>query len=31
VKGTAGASIQCMNLLVGLPETTGLPIVGVYP
>jgi N-acetyl-gamma-glutamyl-phosphate reductase len=31
VKGTAGASIQCMNILVGLPETTGLPIVGVYP
>jgi N-acetyl-gamma-glutamyl-phosphate reductase len=31
VKGTAGASIQCMNILTGLPETTGLPIVGVYP
>ena len=30
-KGTAGAAIQCMNLALGLEETTGLPMVGVAP
>jgi N-acetyl-gamma-glutamyl-phosphate reductase len=30
-KGTAGAAVQCMNLAVGLPETTGLPTIGVAP
>jgi N-acetyl-gamma-glutamyl-phosphate reductase len=30
-KGTAGAAVQCMNLALGLPETTGLPIAGVAP
>jgi N-acetyl-gamma-glutamyl-phosphate reductase len=30
-KGTAGAAVQCMNLLLGLPETTGLPVAGVAP
>ena len=30
-KGASGQAIQCANLLLGLPETTGLPIVGVYP
>jgi N-acetyl-gamma-glutamyl-phosphate reductase len=30
-KGTAGAAVQCMNLALGLPETTGLPTVGVTP
>ena len=30
-KGTAGAAVQCMNLAVGLPETTGLPLAGVAP
>jgi N-acetyl-gamma-glutamyl-phosphate reductase len=30
-KGTAGAAIQSMNLALGLPETTGLPTVGVAP
>jgi N-acetyl-gamma-glutamyl-phosphate reductase len=30
-KGTAGGAVQCMNLAVGLPETTGLPTVGVAP
>ncbi|MHA6783382.1 N-acetyl-gamma-glutamyl-phosphate reductase [Pseudonocardia saturnea] len=30
-KGTAGAAVQCMNLAVGLPETTGLPMNGVAP
>lgn len=31
VKGTAGGAVQCMNLAVGLPETTGLPLTGVAP
>ncbi|HSS10367.1 MAG TPA: N-acetyl-gamma-glutamyl-phosphate reductase [Acidimicrobiales bacterium] len=31
VKGASGQAIQCANLALGLPETTGLPIVGVYP
>ncbi len=30
-KGTAGAAVQCLNLALGLPETTGLPTVGVAP
>lgn len=30
-KGTGGAAIQCANLALGLPETTGLPVVGVAP
>ena len=25
-KGTAGAAVQCLNLALGLPETTGLPV-----
>jgi N-acetyl-gamma-glutamyl-phosphate reductase len=31
VKGAAGQAIQCANIAVGLPETAGLPVVGVYP
>ena len=31
VKGAAGQAIQNMNLMFGLPETTGLPITGLYP
>jgi N-acetyl-gamma-glutamyl-phosphate reductase len=31
VKGTAGQAIQCLNLMAGIPETTGLPLVGVMP
>jgi len=31
VKGAAGQAIQCANLALGLPETTGLPVAGVYP
>jgi N-acetyl-gamma-glutamyl-phosphate reductase len=31
VKGAAGAAVQCMNLAVGLDETTGLSAVGVAP
>jgi N-acetyl-gamma-glutamyl-phosphate reductase len=30
-KGTAGAAVQCMNLALGLAETTGLPAAGVAP
>ncbi|HEX7738875.1 MAG TPA: N-acetyl-gamma-glutamyl-phosphate reductase [Marmoricola sp.] len=30
-KGTGGAAVQCMNLALGLPETTGLSSVGVAP
>lgn len=30
-KGTAGGAIQSMNLALGLPETTGLPMIGVAP
>ena len=31
VKGASGQAVQCANLVLGLPETTGLPLVGVYP
>jgi N-acetyl-gamma-glutamyl-phosphate reductase len=31
VKGASGQAIQCANLAVGLPETVGLPMVGMYP
>lgn len=31
VKGTSGQAIQCANVLAGLPETTGLPLVGLLP
>ena len=30
-KGASGQAVQCANLLLGLPETTALPTVGVYP
>ena len=30
-KGTAGGAVQSANLALGLPETTGLPTVGVSP
>lgn len=30
-KGASGAAVQCANLLLGLPEGTGLSAVGVYP
>jgi N-acetyl-gamma-glutamyl-phosphate reductase len=30
-KGTAGAAVQCMNLALGLAETTGLTAIGVAP
>jgi N-acetyl-gamma-glutamyl-phosphate reductase len=28
VKGAAGQAVQCFNLMLGLPEATGLPLVG---
>lgn len=31
VKGTSGQAIQCANLVAGLPETTGLPLIGLMP
>lgn len=31
VKGTAGAVVQSLNLAMGLPETAGLPMVGLNP
>ena len=31
VKGASGQAVQCANLAVGLAETTGLPMVGMYP
>jgi N-acetyl-gamma-glutamyl-phosphate reductase len=30
-KGAAGQAIQCANIALGLPETSGLPITGLYP
>ncbi|MDQ3782801.1 MAG: N-acetyl-gamma-glutamyl-phosphate reductase [Actinomycetota bacterium] len=30
-KGASGAAVQCANLLLDLPETTGLPLAGLYP
>jgi N-acetyl-gamma-glutamyl-phosphate reductase len=31
VKGASGQALQCANVALGLPETTGLPIAGLYP
>jgi len=31
VKGASGQAIQCANVALGIPETTGLPTIGVYP
>ena len=31
VKGASGQAVQCANLALGLDETAGLPVVGVYP
>ena len=30
-KGTGGAAVQCMNLALGLDETTGLSTIGLAP
>jgi N-acetyl-gamma-glutamyl-phosphate reductase len=29
VKGGAGQALQCLNLMLGFPETTGLPRAGL--
>jgi N-acetyl-gamma-glutamyl-phosphate reductase len=31
IKGAAGQAVQCANVALGLPETTGLPTAGLYP
>ncbi len=31
IKGAAGQAVQCANLALGLDETAGLPLTGVYP
>ncbi len=31
VKGAAGQMVQCANLMLGLDETAGLPVTGVWP
>jgi N-acetyl-gamma-glutamyl-phosphate reductase len=31
VKGASGQAVQCANLALGLDETAGLPLVGVFP
>lgn len=31
MKGASGMAVQCANLAVGLPETTGLTTAGLYP
>lgn len=31
MKGASGMAVQCANLAVGLPETSGLSVIGVYP
>jgi N-acetyl-gamma-glutamyl-phosphate reductase len=31
IKGASGQAIQNMNLMSGLPEWTGLPLVALYP
>ena len=31
MKGAAGSAVQCMNLMLGLDETTGLEFMGLHP
>ena len=31
VKGASGQMIQAANILLGMPETTGLPLLGIQP
>jgi N-acetyl-gamma-glutamyl-phosphate reductase len=31
VKGASGQAVQCANVALGLPETAGLPMGGLYP
>lgn len=30
-KGAAGAAVQCLNIMMGLPETTGLQSLALFP
>jgi N-acetyl-gamma-glutamyl-phosphate reductase len=30
-KGQAGQMVQCLNVMLGLPETTGLELPAAYP
>jgi len=31
VKGASGQAVQCMNLMLGLPEARGLEGIGLLP
>ncbi|MFN8446444.1 MAG: N-acetyl-gamma-glutamyl-phosphate reductase [Caldilineaceae bacterium] len=31
MKGASGTAVQCMNLMLGYPETTGLTFMGLHP
>ena len=31
VKGASGQGVQCANVVLGLPEDTGLAAAGLYP
>lgn len=31
MKGASGMAMQCANIAIGLPETTGLSTIGLYP
>ena len=31
IKGAAGNAIQCMNIMCGFPETSGLEFPGIFP
>jgi N-acetyl-gamma-glutamyl-phosphate reductase len=31
MKGASGMAVQCLNIAAGLPETTGLTTIGLYP
>jgi N-acetyl-gamma-glutamyl-phosphate reductase len=31
VKGGGGQAVQCMNLMLGLPEATGLETLAIFP
>ncbi len=31
IKGQSGQAVQCLNIMLGLPETLGLPKLGFYP
>ena len=31
MKGAAGTAVQCLNLMCGIPETTGLEFAGLHP